>query len=121
MMATLYAAPMALLFVFLDDHGAAQGRGPESGSAALLGPVVVLILVVSAALVAALAGALGGLAGWFAQVSGRPLLGYGLAILGGVLVHQMRDQPGLRPWFEVILILVLPAMLAVWHGRVRAR
>ncbi len=120
MMATLYAAPMALLFVFLDDHGAAQGRGPESGSAALLGPVVVLILVVSAALVAALAGALGGLAGWLAQVSGRPLLGYGLAIVGGLLAHEMRDQSGLRPWFEVILILILPAMMAVWHGRVRA-
>jgi len=117
----LYAAPMALLFVVLEDHGPAQGRGAETGAAGLLGPVVAMVLLMSAALVAALAGILGGLASWMSRVSGEPLFGYGVAVIGGLLAHHLRGLPGARPWFEVILILMLPAALTVWQLRPRGR
>lgn len=117
--AALIAAPIALLWMLLDDAGAAQGRGPETGSAALLAPVVAFVYLIGAGFIASLSGMLAALASWIAVRYRRVMLGYLVVGIGSILACMFRSELSLQIALQAGTLLTLPAGFAVWREMAR--
>jgi hypothetical protein len=120
--AALIALPIAFVLMFVVDSGSPQGRGPETGAADLLRPLLAIGFLLIGATFAVVIGALTAAIVWLALKFERAWLGFVLTLLVASGLALMDEDRSWSRLLQIVFLWCIPATVSVWlHGSLQPR
>ncbi len=112
--AALISLPIAFVLMFVFDSGSPQGRGPETGAADLLRPLLAIGFMLISATFAAVIGALTAAIVWLALKFERAWLGFVLTLLVAAGLALIGEDHSWSRWLQIVFLWWMPATISVW-------